>query len=67
VLGESKQRLEKLEHLGRQLRAALAGERFEQAALIRDEMRRIRESVSGGDDASADEPSGSREAGRGDH
>ncbi len=43
VLGESKQRLEKLEQLGRQLQSALAGERFEQAAIIRDEMRRLRE------------------------
>jgi protein arginine kinase activator len=43
LLGESKQRTKKLERLGAQLRAALAGERFEQAALIRDEMRRLRE------------------------
>ncbi|MEL7484601.1 MAG: UvrB/UvrC motif-containing protein, partial [Planctomycetota bacterium] len=47
LLGETKQRREKLERLGRQLQAALAGERFEQAALIRDEMRRLREGLVG--------------------
>lgn len=45
LLGESKQRTKKLERLGAQLQAALAGERFEQAALIRDEMRRLREAA----------------------
>ncbi|MEO1716288.1 MAG: hypothetical protein AAFR76_04175 [Planctomycetota bacterium] len=43
LLGETKERRKKLERLGAQLQAALAGERFEQAALIRDEMRRLRE------------------------
>lgn len=45
LLGETKQRREKLERLSRQLQAALAGERFEQAAMIRDEMRRLREGL----------------------
>lgn len=45
IEGSSKAKLAKLDVLSRQLRAALDGERFEQAAIIRDEMRRLRETT----------------------
>ncbi|MEL6498685.1 MAG: hypothetical protein AAF937_09970 [Planctomycetota bacterium] len=63
LLGETKERRKKLERLGAQLQAALAGERFEQAALIRDEMRRLRE---GPNEPQRTDAGSSPEAGHGD-
>lgn len=67
VLGASQARLEKLEQLGRQLQQALAGERFEQAALIRDEMRRIREGMDEGEPGGRVADGPERGAEHGDH
>ncbi len=64
LLGETKERGKKLDRLAAQLQAALAGERFEQAALIRDEMRRLREGTV---QAEAGDAGTDREGGRGDH
>lgn len=47
LLGSAREREIKLEQLRRQLESALAGERFEQAAMIRDEIRRLREAGAG--------------------
>ncbi|MEM1072381.1 MAG: UvrB/UvrC motif-containing protein [Planctomycetota bacterium] len=45
VLGQARERADKIERVAEQLAAAVRSERFEQAALLRDELERLRSAV----------------------